>query len=80
MIAASKNEAPMPIRAILTDIEGTTSSISFVKDVLFPYARRALPRFVAIRFFTEPDGWVGHFTGTDIAQRFPRYEVGQARE
>jgi len=37
----------MPIRAILTDIEGTTSSISFVKDVLFPYARRALPAFVA---------------------------------
>ena len=34
---------------ILTDIEGTTSSISFVKDVLFPYARRALPDFVARR-------------------------------
>ena len=33
-------------KAILTDIEGTTSSISFVKDVLFPYARRALPGFV----------------------------------
>ncbi|MFT4247461.1 MAG: acireductone synthase [Pseudomonas sp.] len=33
-------------QAILTDIEGTTSSISFVKDVLFPYARRALPVFV----------------------------------
>jgi len=32
--------------AIVTDIEGTTSSISFVKDVLFPYARRELPRFV----------------------------------
>lgn len=32
---------------ILTDIEGTTSSISFVKDVLFPYARRALPDFVS---------------------------------
>jgi enolase-phosphatase E1 len=31
---------------VLTDIEGTTSSISFVKDVLFPYARRQLPRFV----------------------------------
>ena len=31
---------------ILTDIEGTTSSISFVKDVLFPYARRELPGFV----------------------------------
>ena len=37
------------------------------------------PSFVAIRFFTEPDGWVGHFTGTDIAQQFPRYEAGQAR-
>ena len=36
------------------------------------------PFFVAIRFFTEPDGWVGHFTGSDIAQRFPRYENGEA--
>lgn len=34
------------MRTILTDIEGTTSSISFVKDVLFPYARAALPAFV----------------------------------
>lgn len=33
---------------ILTDIEGTTSSISFVKDVLFPYARKALPEFVRL--------------------------------
>ncbi len=34
------------IRAILTDIEGTTSSIRFVKDVLFPFARQRLPAFV----------------------------------
>jgi enolase-phosphatase E1 len=34
------------IRAILTDIEGTTSSISFVRDVLFPYAAEHLPMFV----------------------------------
>ncbi len=34
------------IRAILTDIEGTTSSIAFVHDVLFPYASRMLPEFV----------------------------------
>lgn len=33
-------------QVILTDIEGTTSSISFVKDVLFPYARAHLPAFV----------------------------------
>lgn len=39
---------PAP-RAVLTDLEGTTSSISFVKDTLFPYARRALPAFVARR-------------------------------
>lgn len=31
---------------LLTDIEGTTSSIAFVKEVLFPYARQALPAFV----------------------------------
>lgn len=34
------------VRAIVTDIEGTTSSINFVKDVLFPYARERLPAFV----------------------------------
>lgn len=33
------------------------------------------PRFVAIRFFQQPDGWVGHFTGSDIAQKFPRYDA-----
>lgn len=36
-----------PIRAVLTDIEGTTSSISFVKNVLFPFARERLAGFVA---------------------------------
>lgn len=33
-------------QAILTDIEGTTTSLSFVHDVLFPYARSALPDFI----------------------------------
>lgn len=37
----------MSKRLILTDIEGTTSSIAFVKNVLFPYARQHLPGFVA---------------------------------
>ena len=36
----------MKIEAILTDIEGTTSSLSFVKEVLFPYAADHLPAFV----------------------------------
>ena len=36
----------MTIKAVVTDIEGTTSSISFVHDVLFPYASRKLSDFV----------------------------------
>ncbi len=36
------------IRAIVTDIEGTTSSLSFVKEVLFPYAREHLSEFVRV--------------------------------
>ena len=34
------------VKAIVTDIEGTTSSIAFVREVLFPHAREALPRFL----------------------------------
>ena len=33
-------------RVVLTDIEGTTSRIDFVHQVLFPYARARLPQFV----------------------------------
>ena len=36
----------MNIKAIVTDIEGTTSSIAFVHDILFPYASKMLPDFV----------------------------------
>lgn len=32
------------------------------------------PEFVAIRVFTNPAGWVANFTGSDIAERFPRLE------
>ncbi|MEG3176150.1 acireductone synthase [Sphingomonas sp. RB3P16] len=35
------------MKAILTDIEGTTSSIAFVAEVLFPYARARLANYVA---------------------------------
>lgn len=30
------------------------------------------PQFVAIRLFTNPEGWVAQFTGSDIAEKFPR--------
>ncbi len=36
----------MTIRAIVTDIEGTTSSIDFVHRILFPYSARSLPQYV----------------------------------
>jgi enolase-phosphatase E1 len=31
---------------VVTDVEGTVTSIAFVKDVLFPYAKEHLPDFV----------------------------------
>lgn len=34
------------VDTILTDIEGTTTSISFVKETLFPYARNALEEYL----------------------------------
>jgi enolase-phosphatase E1 len=34
------------VRAVVTDIEGTTSAISFVKEVLFPFADGALDAFL----------------------------------
>ncbi len=36
----------MKTKAILLDIEGTTTSIRFVHEVLFPYAKTALPEYV----------------------------------
>ena len=51
--------ASSSIRAIVTDVEGTTSSISFVHDVLFPYARRRLPAFVVTHTDTpEVQHWL----------------------
>lgn len=32
------------------------------------------PFFTAIRFFTDPSGWVAQFTESPIAEQFPRYE------
>lgn len=42
------------IQAVLTDVEGTTTSLSFVHDVLFPYARERLPDFIR-RHQNEPE-------------------------
>ncbi|MER5483648.1 cupin [Streptomyces sp. NPDC002812] len=33
------------------------------------------PAFTAIRFFHEEDGWIGTFTGSRIARRFPDFDT-----
>jgi 1,2-dihydroxy-3-keto-5-methylthiopentene dioxygenase len=33
------------------------------------------PDYVSIRFFHDDDGWVGNFTGSDIALRFPTFDT-----
>ena len=38
------------MRHVLLDIEGTTTAISFVYDVLFPYAAKRLPTFITERW------------------------------
>ena len=35
-------------RIVVVDIEGTVTPISFVKEILFPYSRRRLSKFVAL--------------------------------
>lgn len=62
-------------------VDGKVYEVECVKDDLIAvpdgtthwFDMGAKPNFVAIRFFQQPDGWIGYFTGTDIAQRFPRY-------
>lgn len=62
-------------------VDGKVYEVECVKDDLIAvpdgtthwFDMGPKPNFVAIRFFQQPDGWVGHFTGSDIAQRFPRY-------
>jgi enolase-phosphatase E1 len=43
-----------PVRVLLLDIEGTTTSIDFVYKTLFPYASRSLEPFLR-EHFSEPD-------------------------
>lgn len=62
-------------------VDGKVYEVECVKDDLIAvpdgithwFDMGEYPNFAAIRFFTEADGWIGHFTGTTIAQDFPRY-------
>lgn len=41
------------IKAILTDIEGTTSSINYVKDVMFGYSKKRLKDYLQTHWEEE---------------------------
>ncbi|CAN6558151.1 unnamed protein product [Malus baccata var. baccata] len=51
--AASDNKFEPSRRCIVLDIEGTTTPISFVTDVLFPYARDNVGRHLSATYDTE---------------------------
>ena len=59
------------IHVILTDIEGTTSSIEFVHQVLFPYSAKVLPEFLA-QNATNPavQPWLAHISAETGAVGF----------
>ena len=40
--------SPLPARAILLDIEGTTTTIAFVHETLFSFARRHLTEYLGL--------------------------------
>ncbi len=50
MSIRSSIEIPAGVRGVLLDIEGTTSSISFVHDVMFPFVREHLSDFLRRRW------------------------------
>ena len=43
---SSTSSTTPPVTAIVTDIEGTTTDIAFVKECLFPYASQNLAHFI----------------------------------
>ncbi len=48
--------------------------ISVPADTTHWFDMGEYPDFKCIRFFTTADGWQGHFTGSDIATRFPGFD------
>lgn len=59
----------MATRAVLTDVEGTTTSIAFVYDVLFPYAAARLDEYCS-----QPD------PGPELAEALTRLRREHAGE
>jgi enolase-phosphatase E1 len=74
------------ITAVVLVIEGTTTPISFVHETLFPYARRALERFVrehaakpelAHVFRSLRADWIADAAGSDAPPPWPDDAAGE---
>lgn len=88
-VSATKNEADLQssliplvprdkgIKAIVLDIEGCTTSISFVHDTLFPYARQQLEAHLAKVTPTGSDAYsaLAKALAADVAQHLPESKV-----
>lgn len=48
--------------------------ISVPANVKHWFDMGAAPQLKCIRLFTTPEGWVAEYTGSDIAERFPKLE------
>lgn len=48
--------------------------LSVPADTTHWFDMGSAPEFKCIRFFTTADGWVGNFTGSEIAKQFPDYD------
>lgn len=65
----------MSIKAIVTDIEGTTSSIDFVHKELFPYASEHLPAYIrehqhdtVVESLLQDVVLLSHFSGNHVPE------------
>ncbi|GAA2245734.1 cupin [Herbiconiux moechotypicola] len=48
--------------------------LSVPKDTTHWFDMGTNPDYVSVRFFHDDDGWVGHFTGSDVAAKFATYD------
>ncbi|PTB71388.1 hypothetical protein M440DRAFT_1442693 [Trichoderma longibrachiatum ATCC 18648] len=63
-------------QVILLDIEGTVCPISFVKDVLFPYALQVLPTFLAEQWQCHEDPFPQRHEPVFISDWFDTVNAG----
>lgn len=68
-------------RAILLDVEGTTSSVRFVNEVLFNYARQMLDSYLRSHWDTDEQARAREQIARDAgAESFAAWSRGEARQ